>query len=267
MSKPKMPLDTDAYLADTTHLTTAQHGTYFLLLMAMWRSDDGWLPGDDAYLARVTRQSLDKWRGAALAIRRLLKTVGGRVTQPRLQRERQRVSPDAGIPGQDSSLASKPLKNIEPPTKSSPAAESATTTLPSLFSESKVLPNKKGSLSTLAADWQPTVAGLEYAAEHGFDRKAAYELAGAFQDHHRSKGNRLADWNAAWRMWVRNEVKFNRRRPNGSGPDRSASTAGRKLVEGVRSGEVSFTPEPRSPSSMQRASDAAPRLLPPQRRE
>lgn len=34
---------------------------------------------------------------------------------------------------------------------------------------------------------------------------------GHFKDYHRAKGSRWADWDAAWRNWCRNEVKFEAR--------------------------------------------------------
>ena len=55
-----MPLWTDAYLADTLHLTTMQHGAYLLLLMVSWRNN-GRLPDDDKRLARYTKMSGQQW--------------------------------------------------------------------------------------------------------------------------------------------------------------------------------------------------------------
>lgn len=59
---PALPLWTDAYLGDTTHLTTIEHGAYLLLLMTAWRSRDTCLPDDDKILARYTRCTLGQWR-------------------------------------------------------------------------------------------------------------------------------------------------------------------------------------------------------------
>ena len=62
MSKaPSMPMYWDAYLADTTHLTTEEHGAYLLLLAAMWRRD-GSVPDNDKDNARILGLSVAKWR-------------------------------------------------------------------------------------------------------------------------------------------------------------------------------------------------------------
>jgi uncharacterized protein YdaU (DUF1376 family) len=59
------PLYTDAYLADTRHLTTMEHGAYLLLLMAAWRSPDACLPLDHKRLARIAGLTLDRWHRIA----------------------------------------------------------------------------------------------------------------------------------------------------------------------------------------------------------
>lgn len=56
-----LPLFTDAYLADTRHLSTLQHGAYFLMLMTAWRSKGCSLPNDDAYLAKITGMDKRTW--------------------------------------------------------------------------------------------------------------------------------------------------------------------------------------------------------------
>jgi hypothetical protein len=59
-------------------------------------------------------------------------------------------------------------------------------------------------------------------------------------------------------------VRFARQKGENHGRrDRSSTTAARELVEGIRDGSLSLTPEPRAPSSMRRESEAAARLLPP----
>lgn len=59
---PALPLWTDAYLGDTTHLTTIEHGAYLLLLMTAWRTRECRLPDDDKLLARYARCNAGQWK-------------------------------------------------------------------------------------------------------------------------------------------------------------------------------------------------------------
>lgn len=83
---PAMLLWTDAYLSDTSHLTTTEHGAYMLILMAMWRAG-GSLPNDEIRLARTARLALDKWRKMAPTIMGFMTVSEGTVTQKRLKLE------------------------------------------------------------------------------------------------------------------------------------------------------------------------------------
>lgn len=58
---PALPLFTDAYMADTRHLTPAQHGAYLLLLMTAWRMPDCKLPNDDTFLCRCASMDRRVW--------------------------------------------------------------------------------------------------------------------------------------------------------------------------------------------------------------
>jgi uncharacterized protein YdaU (DUF1376 family) len=60
MNRPWMPLYVADYLADTAHLSAAEHGGYLLLIMHYWQT--GGLPIDDAKLARIARMTTAEWR-------------------------------------------------------------------------------------------------------------------------------------------------------------------------------------------------------------
>jgi len=62
MNRPWMPLYPADYLADTGHLTTAEHGAYLLLIMHYWMN--GSVPTDDRQLGRIARMSEREWKKA-----------------------------------------------------------------------------------------------------------------------------------------------------------------------------------------------------------
>lgn len=84
MSKaPSMPMFWDAYLADTTHLSTEEHGAYLLLLGAMWRRN-GWVPDDDRDNARILGLTPAKWRRTKDRLSAFLTFQDGQITQKNL---------------------------------------------------------------------------------------------------------------------------------------------------------------------------------------
>ncbi len=82
-----IPLFPDAYLRDTTHLSTEEHGAYFMLLMAAWGSADCSLPSDEKRLAALTKLSIRRWRNIAPVILEFWTIDRGRMTQGRLLKE------------------------------------------------------------------------------------------------------------------------------------------------------------------------------------
>lgn len=86
-----IPLFADAYLADTTHLTTEEHGAYLLLLMAAWRQEDCSLPNDDRKLARIAGLTPRKWKAIKPTIMEFWTLENGRISQLRLSREHEFV--------------------------------------------------------------------------------------------------------------------------------------------------------------------------------
>lgn len=74
----------------------------------------------------------------------------------------------------------------------------------------KVKKVKKGS--RIPSDWTPNEDNLQYATKQGFQNGAIQKIAEDFKDYWIASSGQKAvkqDWDAAWRMWVRNQIKFN----------------------------------------------------------
>lgn len=81
-----MPLYITDYFGDTTHLTTAQHGAYLLLLMSCWKGS-AVLPDDDVKLSQIVRCDLKTWRAIRPVIAEFFDIEDGIWTQKRLTAE------------------------------------------------------------------------------------------------------------------------------------------------------------------------------------
>jgi len=62
-----MPMYIGDYLRDTRHLSTLEHGAYFLLIMDAW-THGGLLPGDEKRLARIAGMSPKEWAASRDAL-------------------------------------------------------------------------------------------------------------------------------------------------------------------------------------------------------
>jgi len=82
-----MPLYIGDYLADTSRLTTEQHGAYMLLLMDYWRS--GKLPDDDKILSQITKLNDDAWSNARAMLEQFFSIEDGFWVHKRVEQEMQ----------------------------------------------------------------------------------------------------------------------------------------------------------------------------------
>jgi uncharacterized protein YdaU (DUF1376 family) len=110
-SAPAMPVFPDAYLADTTHLSTEEHGAYFLLLMAMWRRN-GTVPDDDRDIARIVGLDIKAWRKMRKRLMPFLTVDGDFLTQKRLKKEWDYVSEKRKKNADNGSRGGRPKANI-----------------------------------------------------------------------------------------------------------------------------------------------------------
>lgn len=85
-----MPFYVADYLADTTRLTTEQHGAYILLILDYWRN--GPPPNDPAVLAQITRMPVDAWARCSDRIIAFFEVIDGMLIHGRIDREREVAS-------------------------------------------------------------------------------------------------------------------------------------------------------------------------------
>lgn len=85
-----MPLRIGAYLADTMHLSTLEHGAYDLLLFHGWRNG-GKIVNDDRLLARITKLPLDQWKAIKPTITAFFTPVVDEMLGACLEQKRQKI--------------------------------------------------------------------------------------------------------------------------------------------------------------------------------
>lgn len=220
---PAMPMWTDAYLSDTRHLSTLEHGAYLLLLMEAWRRPTCSLPDDDRMLARLAGVSEADWSAIKPVVMDFWTLDGRSKTwhQKRQKKERDFLA------SQSAKQRDRALKRWKDEKTDNAAAipdgcrNDAPTPTPTPIE--KELPNgsskKQGSSkrgTRLTADWKLPRAWGEWAVSEGMDEVSVRREADTFRDYWISqpgqKGVKL-DWQATWRNWIRKALERQPRRP------------------------------------------------------
>jgi uncharacterized protein YdaU (DUF1376 family) len=233
-SKPAaIPLFADAYLADTMHLTTEEHGAYLLMLMAAWRYDDCSLPNDDKKLARIVGLSTRRWTQIRETILDFWTLDQGRIWNARLRKERGYVLQksesnrenarkrwEAQTTENKRSASSDRIceRNAPPP----PPIEEEPNGSPSeRDAHARAEPRKMGSRGSRLPDgWRPDLTERSRAiVERWPEGMLDHEIA-KFRDHAADKGRTSKDWQAAFRKWVDNADQWRNRDADRGSPGR-----------------------------------------------
>jgi uncharacterized protein YdaU (DUF1376 family) len=218
MSKaPAMPMYWDAYLADTTHLTTEEHGAYMLLLAAMWRRN-GSVPDDDKDNARILGLTPAKWRKTKA---RFIETISGftiesgTITQEKLRKTweitQEKIEKNARNGAKGGQAKSRNNKDLDQANATNSLKPKATIPEPepdTVKREANASPKKRAS--RLSENWVLPADWGKWAVSEGWAESVVRSEAEKFRDYWigvgGQKGAKL-DWQATWRNWMRNSKK------------------------------------------------------------
>lgn len=193
---PILPLYTDAFIADTGHLSAAQTGAYMMLLMVAWRTPQCCLPDDDARLARWARVDARTWAKMKSVVMEFWTLTDGQWTQKRLTKERDRARNRADTARQNGAHGGRP-NSLKKQDEENPAGSSRGTQQKASISISNNTPvvPRRGHAETDAAfeqfrsaypkrdggqDWQKAKDRFARLVNKGQDPQAIIAAAHAY---------------------------------------------------------------------------------------
>lgn len=210
---PAMPLWTDAYLADTVHLTTLEHGAYLMLLISMWRAD-GTLPDDDKRLARCARLGPGQWKRIRPTLMEFFVVQDGQVTQPRLTDELTAVRQKSRKQSNNAKARWLKTKKTDDATASGSHSHgnASLTHIPesSLRSDSEEVARTETEPPPVAQgagratphlipdDWVPNTTNQDWLADSGMSVHERKAVVDEFVRWAKNAGRRQANWDLAF---------------------------------------------------------------------
>jgi len=211
---PFMPLWVSDFLGDTLDLDAAEIGAYMLLLMAQWNRGGRSLPADHKKLQRVARCGRN-WVSVWGSIERYFESDDDGIYSKRLRFEAQNVASKREVNARNGALGgtAKALKSKDQPLANGTNSLERNATIPEpepdkIKRDTSVSPKKPRQKASLPEGWVPSEANISHAFSKGFSQRDIDHEADRFRDHHLARGSIFKDWDAAWRTWVANAIKF-----------------------------------------------------------
>ena len=222
---PTMPFHTDAYLADTRHLTTIEHGTYMLLLITAWRNG-GSLPNDDKLLARYASLGPRQWQRIKPTIMQFFHEENGSLYNGKLSDTLVAIRTKSEK-ASDSARA-KWRKNKETGHANAPPKQCERNAIQNQSQREKedtnVSSKKKTGLTICPTDFAPTEKTHTTLVAEGFTSQTIDGARREMIDWSQAGRKMKHDWDATLRNWVRR----NGSKANGSGAPLSDKQARRQ---------------------------------------
>jgi uncharacterized protein YdaU (DUF1376 family) len=201
-----MPLYIGDYLADTSRLTTEQHGAYLLLIMDYWRN--GAPPDDDDVLQNITRFSKFLWKKNRVILEKYFQVQEGVWRHSRIDKEMaEALSSKAKAVEKATKAATARWEKSDAPSMTQAVLEQCPSPSPSPTPLKTKAKAEEARATRLPADWAPSESDVAFCRDERPDLLPS-NVANQFRDYWvaqpGAKGRKM-DWPATWRNWVRNQ--------------------------------------------------------------
>lgn len=188
-----------------------------LLAMADWSDDEGVCWPSMASVGRKTRLSEKQARRVVHGLIQsghlaVLGNADGGATSRRYQIKLARLTPPAGVSPPTHGSPPAHVRNPSQPREATPPTHGSRTVIDTLVNRQGEKSTRTASKKTCPDDFQVSESMKEWATSKGFPTDRLESETDRFLDWHRSKGNRFADWTAAWRNWITKSQDFERTR-------------------------------------------------------
>lgn len=211
---PALTLWTDAYLSDTRHLSTLEHGAYLLLLMEAWRRPHCDLPDDDMILSRLAGLAPKDWAKVKTVVMAFWTRDGRRKTwtQKRLFQERSKARVRSKSASDNSSKRWNKTKKDDADALPTSCGSDATTAIDYIEKEEANASSKKTRPKVekghrIPDDWEPPAGHPKVAEITATWPAGKLDVeTERFRDYWRSASGanaRKLDWTLAFLNWLR----------------------------------------------------------------